>query len=49
MITEIKNIKGDIIDQQTSNISENKYFYFLLSALVLVAIDFIFVSKIISL
>ena len=49
MITEIKNIKGDIIDQQTSNISENKYFYFLLSALVLVAIDFIFVSKIIPL
>ena len=49
MITEIKNIKGDIIDQQTSNISENKYFYFLLIALVLVAIDFIFVSKIISL
>ena len=49
MITEIKNIKGDIIDQQTSKISENKYFYFLLSALVLVAIDFIFVSKIISL
>ena len=49
MITEIKNIKGDVIDQQTSNISENKYFYFLLSALVLVAIDFIFVSKIISL
>ena len=49
MITEIKNIKGDIIDQQTSNISENKYFYFLLSALVLVAIDFIFVSKIICL
>ena len=49
MITEIKNIKGDIIDQKTSNISENKYFYFLLSALVLVAIDFIFVSKIISL
>ena len=49
MITEIKNIKGDIIDQQTSNISENKYFYFLLSALILVAIDFIFVSKIISL
>ncbi len=49
MITEIKNIKGDVIDQQTSNISENKYFYFLLSALVLIAIDFIFVSKIISL
>ena len=49
MITEIKNIKGDVIDQQTSNISENKYFYFLLSALVLVAIDFIFVSKIVSL
>ena len=49
MITEIKNIKGDVIDEQTSNISENKYFYFLLSALVLVAIDFIFVSKIISL
>ena len=49
MITEIKNIKGDVIDQQTSNISENKYFYFLLSALILVAIDFIFVSKIISL
>ena len=49
MITEIKNIKGDVIDEQTSNISENKYFYFLLSALILVAIDFIFVSKIISL
>jgi len=49
MITEIKNIKGDVIDQQKSNISENKYFYFLLSALVLIAIDFIFVSKIISL
>ena len=49
MITEIKNIKGDVIDQQTSDISENKYFYFLLSALILVAIDFIFVSKIISL
>lgn len=49
MITEIKNIKGDVIDEQTSNISENKYFYFLLCALVLIAIDFIFVSKIISL
>ena len=49
MITEIKNIKGDVIDEQTSNISENKYFYFLLFALVLIAIDFIFVSKIISL
>ena len=49
MITEIKNIKGDVIDEQTSNISENKYFYFLLCALVLIAIDYIFVSKIISL
>tara|TARA_B100000674_G_C37845146_1_gene917248 strand:+ start:173 stop:1144 length:972 start_codon:yes stop_codon:yes gene_type:complete len=49
MITEIKNIKGDVIDEQTSNISENKYFYFLLFALVLIAIDYIFVSKIISL
>ena len=49
MITEIKNIKGDVIDEQTSNISENKYFYFLLCALVLIAIDFILVSKIISL
>tara|TARA_B100000963_G_scaffold179147_1_gene155714 strand:- start:113 stop:1084 length:972 start_codon:yes stop_codon:yes gene_type:complete len=49
MITEIKNIKGDVIDEQTSNISENKYFYFLLFALVLIAIDFILVSKIISL
>ena len=44
-----QNIKGDMVDQQISNISENKYFYFLLSALFLVIIDFIFVSKIISL
>ncbi|RPG64684.1 MAG: VWA domain-containing protein [Flammeovirgaceae bacterium TMED290] len=49
MISDIKNIKGDMVDQQISNISENKYFYFLLSALFLVIIDFIFVSKIISL
>ena len=49
MISDIKNIKGDVVDQQISNISENKYFYFLLCALILVIIDFIFVSKIISL
>ncbi len=49
MINDIKNIKGEVVDQQISNISENKYFYFLLSALFLVIIDFIFVSKIISL
>ena len=49
MINEIKNIKGDVIDQKMSNVSDNKYFYFLLCALILIAIDFIFVSKIISL
>ena len=49
MVSEIKNIKGDVIDQKMSNVSDNKYFYFLLSALILIAIDFIFVSKIISL
>ena len=49
MISDIKNIKGDVVDQRISNISENKYFYFLLCALILVIIDFIFVSKIISL
>ena len=49
MISDIKNIKGEVVDQQISNISENKYFYFLLSALFLVIIDFIFLSKIIYL
>jgi Ca-activated chloride channel family protein len=49
MINEIKNIKGDVIDQKKSNVSDNKYFYFLLCALILIAIDFIFVSKIITL
>lgn len=49
MISDIKNIKGDVIDEKMSNVSDNKYFYFLLCALILIAIDFIFVSKIISL
>ena len=49
MISDIKNIKGDVIDEKMSNVSDNKYFYFLLCALILIAVDFIFVSKIISL
>tara|TARA_B100001057_G_scaffold109491_1_gene107440 strand:- start:2192 stop:3163 length:972 start_codon:yes stop_codon:yes gene_type:complete len=49
MISDIKNIKGDVIDEKMSNVSDNKYFYFLLCALILIAIDFIFVSKIITL
>ena len=49
MISDIKNIKGDVIDEKMSNVSDNKYFYFLLCALILIAVDFIFVSKIITL
>ena len=49
MISDIKNIKGDVIDEKMSNVSNNKYFYFLLCALILIAVDFIFVSKIITL
>ena len=29
MISDIKNIKGDVIDEKMSNVSDNKYFYFL--------------------
>ena len=48
MISEIKNIKGEVKDVRTIDLSNNKYFYFLISALILMTLDFIFGFKIIS-
>jgi len=48
LISEIVNIKGDYIESKTVDVTENKYFYFLFSALFLMIIDFIFNFKIIS-
>lgn len=48
LISEIVNIKGDYIESKTVDVTENKYFYFLFSALFLMVIDFIFSFKIIS-
>ena len=48
MISEIKNIKGEVKDVRTVDLSNNKYFYFLISALILMTLDFIFGFKIIS-
>ena len=48
LISEILNIKGDYIESKTVDVTENKYFYFLFSALILMMIDFIFSFKIIS-
>ena len=48
MVSEIKNIKGEIKDVRTVDLSNNKYFYFLISALILMTLDFIFGFKIIS-
>ncbi len=48
LISEIINIKGDYIESKTVDVTENKYFYFLFSALILMLIDFTFSYKIIS-
>ena len=48
LISEIINIKGDYIESKTVDVTENKYFYFLFSALILMLIDFTFSFKIIS-
>tara|TARA_Y100001960_G_C14687375_1_gene834536 strand:- start:950 stop:1522 length:573 start_codon:yes stop_codon:yes gene_type:complete len=48
LISEIKNIKGEIIDSKVIDLTNNKYFYFLFSALILMLIDFTFSIKIIS-
>jgi len=48
LISEIVNIKGDYIESKTVDVTENKYFYFLFSALILMLIDFTFSFKIIS-
>ena len=48
LISGIVNIKGDYIESKTVDVTENKYFYFLFSALILMLIDFTFSFKIIS-
>ena len=47
MIYEIKEIKGDLIDSKSIDVTKNKYFYFLFVALMLMSIDFLFNFKII--
>ena len=34
MIYDIKNIKGDLIDSKFTDVTKNKYFYFLFVALI---------------
>ena len=40
LIYEINNIKGEVIESKIIDVTENKYFYFLLTALILMIIDF---------
>ena len=47
MIYEIKEIKGDLIDSKSIDVTKNKYFYFLFIALMLMSMDFLFNFKII--
>lgn len=47
LITEINSIKGDIIESKTIDVTVNKYFYFLFTALLLMIIDFSIKLKII--
>ena len=47
MIYEIKEIKGNLIDSKSIDVTKNKYFYFLFVALMLMSIDFLFNFKII--
>ena len=47
MIYEIKEIKGNLIDSKSIDVTKNKYFYFLFVALMLMSMDFLFNFKII--
>lgn len=47
LIKEINSIKGDIIESKTIDVTVNKYFYFLFTALLLMIIDFSIKLKII--
>ena len=47
MIYDIKNIKGDLIDSKFTDVTKNKYFYFLFIALIFMTTDFLFNFKII--
>ena len=47
LISEINSIKGDIIESKTIDVTVNKYFYFLFTALLLMIIDFSIKLKII--
>ena len=47
LIYEINNIKGEVIESKIIDVTENKYFYFLLTALILMTIDFTINLKII--
>ena len=47
MIYAIKEIKGDVIDSKSIDVTKNKYFYFLFIALMLMSMDFLFNFKII--
>ncbi len=47
LIYEINNIKGEVIESKIIDVAENKYFYFLLTALILMTIDFTINLKII--
>ena len=49
LIYQINNIEGDIIESKVIDVSANKFFYFLLAALILMLIDFVFNLKIIRL
>ena len=40
LIDEINNITGDVIESKIIDVTENKYFYFLFTALILMIIDF---------
>ena len=48
MIYEIKEIKGNLIDSKSIDVTKNKYFYFLFVALMLMSMDFLFNFKIIK-
>ncbi len=47
LIYELNNIKGEVIESKIIDVAENKYFYFLLTALILMTIDFTINLKII--
>jgi Ca-activated chloride channel family protein len=48
LISTINNIEGELKDAKTVDVSANKYFYFLMAAIILLLLDLVTTLKIIK-